>query len=123
MRYQSVFRADLFHGQAVVVTGGGSGIGRCTAHELSALGASVALVGRNPNNLEQVVQEITQAGGSASLHVCDIREEEQVEAAIARAVAPQAPDAQRHGLTDLDQLFLDVRRARSSAASRDRTRR
>ena len=93
MRYQSVFRADLFHGQAVVVTGGGSGIGRCTAHELSALGASVALVGRNPNKLEQVAQEITQAGGSASLHVCDIREEDQVASTIAAVL-------QTHGRID-----------------------
>ena len=44
--YQSIFRDDLFAGEAMIVTGGGSGIGRCTAHELSRLGATVALVGR-----------------------------------------------------------------------------
>jgi NADP-dependent 3-hydroxy acid dehydrogenase YdfG len=42
----------------VIVTGGGSGIGRCTAHELAALGASVVLVGRNPEKLEKVREEI-----------------------------------------------------------------
>jgi citronellol/citronellal dehydrogenase len=47
MAYQSVFRPGLFEGQVVIVTGGGSGLGRCTAHELSALGAHVAIVGRN----------------------------------------------------------------------------
>ncbi len=47
MSYRSVFRPGLFAGQVVVVTGGGSGIGRCTAHELAALGAHVVLVGRN----------------------------------------------------------------------------
>jgi hypothetical protein len=41
----------LFAGQSIVVTGGGSGIGRCTAHELAALGANVALVGRKPEKL------------------------------------------------------------------------
>ena len=60
MSYQSVFRADLFKGQTVIVTGGGSGIGRCTAHELSALGAHVALVGRRVEKLGAVAAEIAR---------------------------------------------------------------
>ena len=78
MTYQSIFRDHLFQNQVVVVTGGGSGIGRCTAHELAALGARVALVGRQPDKLQRVAQEITRAGGVSSTHVCDIREEAQV---------------------------------------------
>ena len=75
MPYQSVFRAGVFAGQTVIVTGGGSGIGRCTAHELASLGAHVALVGRNPEKLNTVCAEIAEDGGSASTHVADIREE------------------------------------------------
>ena len=75
MPYQSVFRPTLFEGQTVIVTGGGSGIGRCTAHELTSLGAHVALVGRSGDKLEAVRAEITEDGGSASAHVCDIRDE------------------------------------------------
>ena len=45
MRYGSVFAPNLFAGQVVVVTGGGSGIGRCAAHELASLGAQVVLIG------------------------------------------------------------------------------
>jgi len=48
MGYQSVFAPGLFKNRVFVVTGGGSGIGRCTAHELAALGAHVVLVGRKP---------------------------------------------------------------------------
>jgi citronellol/citronellal dehydrogenase len=44
--YRSVFCADLLANQTHIVTGAGSGIGRCTAHELSNLGAYVILVGR-----------------------------------------------------------------------------
>jgi citronellol/citronellal dehydrogenase len=78
MRYQSVFREGLFAGQTIIVTGGGSGIGRCTAHELAALGAHVALVGRKLDKLAAVQAEIAEDGGSASTHVADIREEELV---------------------------------------------
>jgi len=78
MPYQSVFRDGAFAGQTIIVTGGGSGIGRCTAHELAALGAHVALVGRTPEKLESVRAEIAEDGGSASAHPCDIRDEATV---------------------------------------------
>lgn len=85
--YHSVFRPGLFAGQTVIVTGGGSGIGRCTAHELTNLGASVALVGRRVEKLQAVQAEITQAGGQASIHACDIRDEAGVQAMIAEVIA------------------------------------
>jgi citronellol/citronellal dehydrogenase len=81
--YQSIFREGLFAGQVIIVTGGGSGIGRCTAHELAALGATVALLGRKPDKLTAVAAEIVEDGGKATTHPCDIREEEAVKAAIA----------------------------------------
>lgn len=82
MSYQSVFRPNLFRDQVFIVTGGGSGIGRCTAHELAALGARVALIGRKAEKVETVRAEITEDGGIASAHVCDIREEESVKATV-----------------------------------------
>ncbi|RLT93286.1 MAG: 2,4-dienoyl-CoA reductase, partial [Ketobacter sp.] len=36
MGYRSVFKADTFKDQTIIVTGGGSGIGRCTAHEIAS---------------------------------------------------------------------------------------
>ncbi|MDX1599849.1 SDR family oxidoreductase [uncultured Marinobacter sp.] len=86
MSYQSIFHPDLFKGQTFIVTGGGSGIGRCTAHELAALGARVALVGRKAEKVEAVKAEITEDGGIATAHVCDIREEESVKATVAAIV-------------------------------------
>lgn len=82
MNYQSIFRPDLFRDQVFIVTGGGSGIGRCTAHELAALGAKVALVGRKAEKVEAVKGEIIEDGGMASAHVCDIREEDAVKATV-----------------------------------------
>ena len=51
-RYRSVFRPDLFAGQVHWVTGGGSGIGRCVAHELASLGATVVISGRTQDKLD-----------------------------------------------------------------------
>ena len=87
MHYGSVFAPGLFAGKVVVITGGGSGIGRCTAHELAALGATVALIGRKPEKLEKAAAEITEDGGKVSQHVCDIRNEDAVKACVEAIVA------------------------------------
>ena len=87
MSYGSVFAPGLFAGKVIVITGGGSGIGRCTAHELAALGATVALVGRKLEKLQTVHDEVLEDGGKASTHVCDIRDEEAVQKAVSGIVA------------------------------------
>ena len=89
MTYRSIFASDLFRSKVVVVTGGGSGIGRCTAHELAALGAHVVLIGRKLEKLQAVSDEITQDGGAVSTQVCDIRDEEAVRQTVAAVVAAQ----------------------------------
>ncbi len=82
MPYQSIYRQGCFDGQVVIVTGGGSGIGRCTAHELASLGANVVICGRNPDKLHSVVAEIIEDGGQAHGLSCDIRDEAAVGATI-----------------------------------------
>ena len=87
--YRSVFRPGLFDGEVVLVTGGGSGIGRCTAHELAALGAHVVLLGRKPEKLQAVAAEIAEDGGRCSWHACDIRDEAGVQRTVQAIVADQ----------------------------------
>lgn len=82
MGYNSIFAPGLFKEKTIIVTGGGSGIGRCTAHELAYLGANVVIVGRNPEKLDTVLGEIAEDGGKAAAFACDIRDEAQVIAAI-----------------------------------------
>ena len=86
MSYRSVFAPGLFEDQTVVVTGGGSGIGRCTAHELASLGAHVVVTGRKIDKLEKVKAEIEASGGRCGVHAFDIREEAQVKDAVAKIV-------------------------------------
>ncbi|MES2974117.1 MAG: SDR family oxidoreductase [Pseudomonadota bacterium] len=96
-RYRSAFRAGLFEGKTVIVTGGGSGLGRCAAHELASLGAHVALVGRQASKLEAVAAEVAsiypERAGDVSTAVCDIRDETAVRETVAAIL-------QRHGRID-----------------------
>ena len=92
-RYASVFRPGLFAGQVVWVTGGGSGIGRCVAHELAALGAQVHISGRTQDKLDRVAAEITQDGGRCSTAIFDIRDEDAVKACVAAVIQQHGPVA------------------------------
>lgn len=91
--YRSAFRADLLAGRVVWITGGGTGIGRCIAHEVAALGATAVLSGRREDPLRETAAEIEAAGGAADWLPLDVRDGDAVEEA-ARQVAT------RHGAID-----------------------
>jgi len=92
-RYRSVFRPGLFDGQLHWVTGGGSGIGRCVAHELASLGATVVISGRSQDKLDRVAAEIAEDGGQARTMAFDIRDEEAVKAGVAAVIQAHGPVA------------------------------
>ncbi len=97
MPFRSAFRPGLFADQTIVVTGGGSGIGRCTAHELAALGANVIISGRKAEKLDAVVAEIVEDGGMAHRYAFDIRDEEAVSTNIGEIIKAHGPI---HGLVN-----------------------
>src|SRR3954470_14739741 len=80
MTYDSIFRPGLFAARTIVLTGGGSGIGRCTAHELKSLGARLALIGRTPEKLAAVKEELGDRDPFP--FAADLREEAEVKAAV-----------------------------------------
>jgi citronellol/citronellal dehydrogenase len=91
--YASVFCPSLFAGQLLWVTGGGSGIGRCVAHELASLGAHVLISGRKTEKLERVAAEIAEDGGRCSIAAFDIRDEDAVREGVARVIEQHGPVA------------------------------
>jgi citronellol/citronellal dehydrogenase len=88
----AIFKPDLLAGQVALVSGGGSGLGRRSAIELAALGARVVVCGRRAEPLEETVALC--AGGRCGAQVCDIREEDQVDALVDAVLAD-------HGKIDL----------------------
>jgi NAD(P)-dependent dehydrogenase (short-subunit alcohol dehydrogenase family) len=78
-------------GLAVLVTGGGTGIGAACAARLAADGAAVTICGRREAQLEEAAKRITAGaahGGSVQWTRCDVTEEAEVQATIARALEP-----------------------------------
>ena len=72
----------MFHlkGKVAVVTGAARGIGRSISLALSGAGAELALIDLTTDSLQGVHDEITQQGGKASTHGCDISNPEKVNA-------------------------------------------
>ena len=83
----SSFKPDILHDRVALVTGGGTGICRGIALSLAQHGAAVALVSRKQENLDAVAAEIVAAGGRAIGVAADVRQPDQVQAAIDRCVA------------------------------------
>ena len=70
-----------------LVTGASSGIGRAAAIALANAGASVVITARRTGRLEELAQEISDAGGAASAIRADMGSESDIEAAIQHAAA------------------------------------
>lgn len=84
--YNSIFKKNMLTGSNIIITGGGSGIGRCIAHEISSLGATPLLIGRKKEKLAKVCLEISDNGHRAAFEICDIRDEAQVNEVIANFI-------------------------------------
>ena len=100
-------------GRVALVTGASQGIGHACALALAREGASIAVAARNQQKLQELVGQITAAGGQAAAFVMDVADEEQVKAGIKSALG-------QFGKIDIlvnnagiarDQLVMRMKRA------------
>ena len=76
------FRRDLLLDRTLLITGGGTGLGRSMAIKCAGLGAKVAIVGRRADPLKATAADIEEAGGRAAWATCDVRDGASVRAAF-----------------------------------------
>ncbi len=100
-------------GRIALVTGASQGIGRACALKLASAGASVVVAARNQEKLNELVQQITSAGGTAAAFVMDVAEEDQIKSAFKAALAHFGKIdilVNNAGITR-DQLVMRMKRA------------
>ena len=88
---QLMFRDGLMEGERILVTGGGTGLGRVMAEAFLKLGAEVHICGRRQGKLDETAAELTgRHGGTLVGHACDIRDPDAIHAMV-DAIWEQGP--------------------------------
>jgi NAD(P)-dependent dehydrogenase (short-subunit alcohol dehydrogenase family) len=81
-----MFRADLLKDKVVVVTGGGTGLGKSMATRFGELGAKLCLTSRSREHLDPTAEALRQKGVDVLVVPCDVRQPDQVEAMVTATV-------------------------------------
>ena len=80
-----------FSNQHILITGAGTGIGQAIALRLSSEGATLSLLGRRLERLQETALRCTQSGGHATAFACDVRDGASVERAVDAAALAHGP--------------------------------
>jgi NAD(P)-dependent dehydrogenase (short-subunit alcohol dehydrogenase family) len=79
-----MFQKDLLQGKRILITGGGTGLGKATAQRFLELGATVYICGRREDVLKATQRELAErTGGQIHAHACDVRDAAAVETLVA----------------------------------------
>ncbi|MGA8145662.1 MAG: SDR family oxidoreductase [Candidatus Acidiferrales bacterium] len=80
-----MFQTDLLKSRTILITGGGTGLGRSMALRFAELGANIFLVGRREDPLKQTTTDVRAKGTRAAYFSADVRDFAAVESAVAAA--------------------------------------
>jgi len=108
-------RAHRLAGRHAIVTGGGRGIGRAVVLAFVDHGCDVLVLGRDRAHLDAVVDESRDRPGTATAHVCDVRDDAQIVSAVERAAVlfdGRIDILVNNAGVDDDTPFLDIDRDR-----------
>jgi len=100
-------------GRKALITGASQGIGRACARKLASCGASVALLARNQEKLEELAREIAPSGVATLVAVADLEDEAQIQKALKTVLGEFGKLeilVNNAGMTR-DQLLLRMKRA------------
>ena len=81
-----MFDAKLLKGKNIIVTGGGTGLGKSMATRFAELGANLVITSRREGVISEAAKELQKSGGKVVAIPCDVRDPEQVEAMVEKTV-------------------------------------
>ena len=81
-----MFDAKLLKGKNIIVTGGGTGLGKSMATRFAELGANLVITSRREGVISKAAKELQKSGGKVVAIPCDVRDPEQVEAMVEKTV-------------------------------------
>ncbi len=77
-----MFREDLLKNKSILITGGGTGIGKEMARRFGTLGARIAILGRREDVLKNTAEEFSNEGIEIIYHKCDVRNPDEIHNAV-----------------------------------------
>ncbi len=86
-----MFEKDLLKNKTVIITGGGTGLGKSMAQRFGVLGAKLSICGRRKEVIETAVQELKKSGAEVFGQQCDVRSGEDVQRMIDETVSKLGP--------------------------------
>lgn len=73
-----MFEKGLLRGRNIIITGGGTGLGKSMALRFASLGAGIAILGRRKEPLQGTVEELKKSGSDAVFEMCDVRKPDEI---------------------------------------------